>query len=301
MAPGRGPVDYGALYRLLGSVAAQTNDRGIKPNDRVALVVRNGPEAATAFLALACAATCAPLNPAYRREEMDFYLDDLKAQAVVVSRDLDSPVREAAQALGIAVLELDLDDKAPAGVFNLDVGTATSNGIPQRSPDDVVLLLHTSGTTSRPKLVPLTQRNLVASARNVSDTLELSRDDRCLNVMPLFHIHGLVAALLASLHAGGSIVCSPGFHPIRSFDWLRDFKPTWITAVPTMYQSLLARCADHSGIVRAHSLRFIRSSSASLPIAVFEQLEQTLRRASRRSVRNDGGRAPDGEQPAAAR
>lgn len=277
MAPGREPVDYGGLYRSLGSVAAQTNELGIKPTDRVALVVQNGPEAASAFLALACAATCAPLNPSYRREEMDFYLDDLQARAVVVCRTLDSPVREAAKARGIAVLELDFHAKTPAGVFSLGIGTSPSSSeMPQRRPDDVALLLHTSGTTSRPKLVPLTQWNLVASARNVSNTLKLGRDDRCLNVMPLFHIHGLVAALLASLYAGSSIVCSPGFHPIRSFDWLRDFKPTWITAVPTMYQSLLARCPDHSGIIRAHNLRFIRSSSASLPIPVLEELERTF-------------------------
>ena len=257
-------------------MTAQARDRGIRPDDRVALVVENGPEAATAFLAFSAAATCAPLNPLYRREEMDFYLDDLKARAVVVSRRLPSPVREAARARGIPVLELDIDLHSPAGVFALDAAAASRREPPEPGADDAALLLHTSGTTSRPKLVPLTQRNLVSSARHVSDTLALGRDDRCLNLMPLFHIHGLVAALLASLHAGGSIICSPGFHPIRSFDWLRELEPTWITAVPTMYQALLARRGDHGDVLRTHRLRFIRSSSASLPVAVFEQLEQTF-------------------------
>ena len=277
LAPQRVPLDYGTLFELLGSATVQLRDRGVESTDRVALVVPNGPEAATAFLALASAAACAPLNPAYRRAEMDFYLDDLKAPAVVVSRSLDSPVREAAEVRGIAVLELDVDPGMPAGVFSLaGVAAAPAATTPRRAHDDLALFLHTSGTTSRPKLVPLTQRNLIASARHVSETLALRPDDRCLNLMPLFHIHGLVAALLASIEAGSSVVCTPGFHPIRVFDWLRDFQPTWTTAVPTMYQSLLARCADHSDATRDHRLRFIRSSSASLPVTVSEELERTF-------------------------
>ena len=276
VAPGRTPLDYATLHDFLGSIVTQLRGHGIEPNDRVALVVQNGPEAASAFLALACAASCAPLNPAYRRNEMDFYLDDLRARALLVSRGLDSPVREAARDRGIAVLELTVDPDLPAGVFTLDAVASAPGTLPRRGPDDPALLLHTSGTTSRPKLVPLSQRNLVVSAKHVSETLALAPDDRSLNLMPLFHIHGLVASLLASLHAGGSVICSPGFHPIRVFDWLRDFQPTWFTAVPTMHQSLLAHCADHTETVRTQRLRFIRSSSAALPIGVFERLEQTF-------------------------
>ena len=277
LAPQRAPLDYATLFEFLGSTTAKLRDCGVASSDRVALVVQNGSEAATAFLALASAAACAPLNPAYRREEMDFYLDDLKVRAVVVSSSLDSPVREAAEARGIAVLELDVDPGMPAGVFSLTGGALVSAATPaRRAHDDLALFLHTSGTTSRPKLVPLTQRNLIASARNVSGTLALRPDDRCLNVMPLFHIHGLVAALLASMDAGSSVVCTPGFHPIRVFDWFREFRPTWTTAVPTMHQSLVARCADYGDVTRDHRLRFIRSSSASLPVTVFEELERTF-------------------------
>jgi oxalate---CoA ligase len=277
LAPQRVPLDYGSLSELLDSATVQLRERGIESSDRVALVVQNGPEAATAFLALASAAACAPLNPAYRRAEMDFYLDDLKARAVVVSRGLETPAREAAEVRGIAVLELDVDANLPAGVFSL-AGEAAAPAVttPRRADDDLALFLHTSGTTSRPKLVPLSHRNLVASARHVSATLALRPDDRCLNLMPLFHIHGLVAALLASIEAGSSVVCTPGFHPIQAYDWFREFQPTWTTAVPTMYQSLLARWADHGDAMRDHRLRFIRSSSASLPVIVSEELERTF-------------------------
>jgi oxalate---CoA ligase len=303
-APGRPALAYGALHGLLGSAVAGLRLRGVGPSDRVALVVENGPEAATAFLALAAAAVCAPLNPSYRRRELDFFLDDLRAGAVVVSSSLDSPVREAAAARGIPALELTPDLAAPAGVFRLGTPTdvsvrdmagsdpaasdmsrglsprhvATGRGRcgPVSDGGGVALLLHTSGTTSRPKLVPLTHRNLLASARNVARTLELGPADRCLNVMPLFHIHGLVAALLASLEAGGSVACTPGFHPIRVFDWLRELDPTWTTAVPTMHQSLLARAAVHEDVLRSHRLRFVRSSSAALPGPVAEQLERAF-------------------------
>ena len=104
----------------------------------------------------------------------------------------------------------------------------------------MALVLHTSGTTSRPKIVPLLQRNLAASARHIRTTLALTPEDRCLNIMPLFHIHGLIAAVLTSLSAGASIYCTPGFNALRFFHWLDDAKPSWYTAVPTMHQAILA-------------------------------------------------------------
>jgi acyl-CoA synthetase (AMP-forming)/AMP-acid ligase II/surfactin synthase thioesterase subunit len=272
---GRGPLDRGGLAALVGSAAAELSARGIARGDRVALVVENGPEAATAFLSLAAAAACAPLNPSYRRQELDFFLADLGARAVVVSSTLDTPARDAARALGLQLIELEPVDGGPAGIFRLDGAAPAPGPIPERAPAEHALLLHTSGTTARPKLVPLTHANLTASARNVAATLELGPTDRCLNVMPLFHVHGLVASLLASLHAGGSVTCTPGFHPIHMLAWLEECAPTWYTAVPTMHQGLLARApADNS--IPTGRLRFIRSSSAALPRPVLEELERTF-------------------------
>jgi oxalate---CoA ligase len=276
LAPGRAPLGYGELARLIASVGATLRDRGVGPRDRVALVVENGPEAATGFLALASAAAVAPLNPTYRREELDFYLSDLGVSAVVVSRALDSPAREAARELGAAVFELDASPGEAAGEFRLDGELLAPGAGPIPAPGDVALLLHTSGTTSRPKLVPLAHRHVAASAANVAGALELGPDDRCLNLMPLFHVHGLIAALLASVRAGASVACAPGFHALRVFEWLRELEPTWTTAVPTMYQSLLGRAPGHESLLRSHRLRFVRSSSAALPVPVLERLERTL-------------------------
>ncbi len=276
LAPGREALGYDELPGLVGAVAVRLRERGIGADDRVALVTRNGPEAALAFLSLATAAVCAPLNPTYRRNEYDFYLGDLRARAVVVDAGVEEPVREAARARGIDVIALELLADAPAGWFALGEPLDGAAELPDRDPEDVALLLHTSGTTARPKLVPLSHRNLTLSARNVAATLGLRPEDRCVNVMPLFHIHGLVAAVLASLTAGASVVCTPGFHPRRIFDWLGEHDPTWYTAVPTMHQSILSRWNEHEKVAGASRLRFARSSSAALPAPLLAQLEQTL-------------------------
>ena len=142
--------------------------------------------------------------------------------------------------------------------------------------DDVALVLHTSGTTSRPKIVPLSQTNICASASHIGTTLSLTPQDRCMNIMPLFHIHGLIAAVLSSLAAGASIYCTPGFNALRVFGWFADAAPSWYTAVPTMHQAILARAGRNADTIADMHLRFIRSSSSSLPPQVMAELEETF-------------------------
>ena len=104
----------------------------------------------------------------------------------------------------------------------------------------MALVLHTSGTTSRPKIVPLRQRNLARSAAGIVASLSLTAGDRSLQVMPLFHIHGLLAGLLAPLSAGGAVACTEGFDAFRFFGQLEALQPTFYTAVPTMHQMVLS-------------------------------------------------------------
>ncbi|MCW5983442.1 MAG: AMP-binding protein [Bryobacteraceae bacterium] len=276
LAPLRTPLTYGGLLALVESAAGEMNARGIRTADRVAIVLPNGPEMATSFVAVSAACTCAPLNPSYRFEEFDFYLSDLGAKAVIVPDGHDSPVRQVAAARDIAVIELAPELDRPAGVFRL--GGRPRSGSPAfASADDVALVLHTSGTTSRPKIVPLTQRNLVTSAASISNTLRLAPSDRCLNVMPLFHIHGLIGVVLSSLTAGAAVVCAPGFQAPRFFGWLDEFQPTWYSAVPSMHQAILERAAQNQDIVARSSLRFVRSSSSALPPQVMAKLEEVFR------------------------
>ncbi|MCP5371362.1 MAG: AMP-binding protein [Hyphomicrobiales bacterium] len=276
-APGRAPLTYGGLRALAADTAAVLNGWGIGRGDRVAIVLPNGPEMAAAFVAIATAASTAPLNPAYREDEFDFYLSDLNARALVVPAGADGPARAVAARRGIPVLELADDPEAPAGTFTLAGGAAAAAANPGPSQaDDEGLVLHTSGTTSRPKIVPLAQRNLAASAGHIGATLHLTPEDRCLNIMPLFHIHGLIAGVLTTLAAGAQIVCAPGFNALKVFAWLDEVRPTWYTAVPTMHQAILSRAARNPDVVAALDLRFVRSSSSSLPPPVMAELEQTF-------------------------
>ena len=278
-APDRKPMTYADLRALAERTVADMNARGIGRNDRVAIVLPNGPEMAAAFVAVGSGATTAPLNPAYRGEEFRFYLEDLGAKALFVEAGSESPAIEVAHDLGVTVYELDVPDGAPAGGFEISGAAETTGNDVQTgfaSPDDVALVLHTSGTTSRPKIVPLSQTNICASARNIGQTLSLSPEDRCVNIMPLFHIHGLIAAVLSSLAAGGSTYCTPGFDALRVFRWFEDATPSWYTAVPTMHQAILSRASRNQDIVDAMKLRFIRSSSSSLPPQVMAALEETF-------------------------
>ncbi|MDR6755126.1 acyl-CoA synthetase (AMP-forming)/AMP-acid ligase II [Mycoplana sp. BE70] len=272
-APGRVALTYRALRDFVGRIHRQLAARGIGAGDRVAIVLPNGPEMASAFVAIASGLSAAPLNPAYKQAEYEFYLSDLRPKLVLVDAGSDNPVRAAAERLGIAVAEIAVEEDAPAGVFSLWPEEA---GCVPPGPGDEALVLHTSGTTSRPKVVPLSQANLFASANNIAGTLQLTPQDHCLNIMPLFHIHGLMAVVLASVTAGASICCSPGFNALRFFGWAAEEKPTWYSAVPTMHQAILQRAERNPEAVTQMRLRFVRSSSASLPPAVFKALEETF-------------------------
>ena len=268
------PLSYKALLDQVCLVGSQMRALGLGQKSCVAIVLPNGPILATTFLAVSTWAVGAPLNPAYGAEEFRFYLSDLKAQALIVMTDNDSPSVAVAVELGIPVLQLSGDPTEPAGFFSLNLANMSNEPLEPARGDSVALLLHTSGTTARPKLVPLTQANLVASAKHIATTLQLSSADRCLNVMPLFHIHGLVASVLASLHAGASVVCTPGFQSPHFFDWMAASQPSWYTAVPTMHQAILLQAAIRSAAETPSGLRFVRSSSSPLAPSVMEELEQ---------------------------
>jgi acyl-CoA synthetase (AMP-forming)/AMP-acid ligase II/acyl carrier protein len=275
-APGRRALSYREMQAHVARTAATLHALGVGRGDRVAVVLPNGPEMATAFLAVASAATCAPLNPAYGETELDFYFEDLGVRALIVARGARSPAGDVARARSIPVLELAVPNDLKAGIFSLGEQDGLTGAPADAGPDDVALVLHTSGTTSRPKMVPLRHRNLCASAVSVRQTLALGPADSCLNVMPLFHIHGLVCALLASLSAGASVSCTPGFFAPQFLDWLAESDATWYTAVPTMHQAVLARAAAHSTSIARSRLRFIRSSSAALPPRVQSDLERVF-------------------------
>ncbi len=279
-------LSYDDLRATLARLRDRMRSLGVGVEDRIAVVLPNGPGAAVAFLAAAVTGCAAPLNPRYRSDELRFYLEDLGARVLVTGDGGGEAAREAAgeEVLRIRLqgsldaLELVPDDRhSGEGRSPVTSGghrAEPSGGIDDPGPDDVALVLHTSGTTSRPKIVPLRQRNLCRSAAGIAESLHLTAADCSLNVMPLFHIHGLLAGLLAPLSVGGSVAATEGFDAFRFFSQLRTLRPTYYTAVPTMHQMVLARSARHAGEARSAGLRFVRSSSASLPAPVLDDLRE---------------------------
>jgi acyl-CoA synthetase (AMP-forming)/AMP-acid ligase II/acyl carrier protein len=274
LAPGRLPMTYGALWMQANDVVRGLRSIGVGRTDRVAVVLPDGPEAAVAMIAVAAGAVCVPLNPGFTDDEYQRYFDELHLAALLTRADLNSASRRIAPILGIPVIDLSTRPNAGAGAFSI-VGQ-----VPQRvvddefasSTDDAFILL-TSGSTSRPKTVPLTHASVCLSACNVCIALELGSRDRLLSVLPLFHGHGLISGLLAALTAGSSAVCTQGFDATGFFSWLKEFRPTWYTAVPAIHQAILLAAHRHKQAARCYSLRLVRSASTSLSPEVLGGLE----------------------------
>ena len=269
-------LSYGGFKIFNEKISRQLAATNIINSDRAAIVLPNGPLMASSFLSISSYMSAAPLNPSYKQEEFEFYLDDLKPKFLLVEPNSKSLAVIAAKNLNIPVFEMKISDNQPLGTFELfDKETNYKNP----NDYDEALVLHTSGTTSRPKIVPLSNLNIFTSAVNISKSLKLTADDHCLNIMPLFHIHGLIAVLSASAKVGASVCASNGFNALKFLDLAETQNITWYSGVPTMHQAILLRAQKNSDKAKKLNLRFIRSSSASLPPAIFEQLNDIFETA----------------------
>ena len=266
-------LSYKDLKLFINKISKQLAGNGLSNKDRAAIVLPNGPYMASSFLAISSYMSAAPLNPSYKSEEYEFYLKDLNPKIVLVEKNSDNPVVDVAKKLKIELCEINPEKDGPSGIFNI-YENETEYSLPDEN--DESLVLHTSGTTSRPKIVPLTNKNIFSSAENISKSLNLSESDHCLNIMPLFHIHGLIAILASSMKAGASVCASNGFNAIKFLDLAKSEKINWYSGVPTMHQTILLRARRNSEIAKELKLRLIRSSSASLPPAVFKDLNDVF-------------------------
>jgi acyl-CoA synthetase (AMP-forming)/AMP-acid ligase II len=280
LAPGALALTYGGLFQRTQEVAAQLQRLGVGRQDRVALVLPNGPDLAVVLLALAATVICAPLNPTSGRHEFETHLAALQAQALMVPAGIDSPARDAARTLALDIIEVSPTSTGEAGAFAL-TGRLRQRRRRQRAaqPYDVAFILQTSGTTSQPKRVPLTHANVCTRAYNKAVAHGLEASDRCLNVMPLWYGHGLIHTLLVSLMAGSSVVCTPGFEATKFFAWMEEFQPTWYTAVPAMHQAILTQASQsqYRDVIARCPLRFVRSATASLSPQLRSDLERVFK------------------------
>ena len=268
--PGATTLSYAQYAYEIERTAELLAGAGVKPGRPVSIVLVNNLEFMVLFLAVARAgAVAAPLNPAYTVDEFKFFMEDADAQLAIVPPRAHLG-RDAANELGIPVLEASLDGGSV--VLSNGSGTLTKTvDAPAPSPEDVALFLHTSGTTSRPKGVPLTHANLMKSISNIKNHYVLTPEDTSIIVMPLFHVHGLMGASLSTLNSGGSLVIPERFSASSFWGLQKNYSATWYSAVPTIHQILLMRADDDNA--PHESFRFIRSCSSALAPAVFEKLE----------------------------
>lgn len=255
-------ITYDALRRQVMDMAGALAGEGIGRGDRVAIALPNGLPAIVSFLAASIAGTAAPLNPGYRREEFAFYLEDTNARVLIVPPEGAEEARQAA-AGRVPILTVEMD-----GGGSVRLSTNAARSVARPSPDAIALVLHTSGSTGRPKRVPLTHRNLAISIGNIANTYMLTEADVSLCVMPLFHVHGLMASTMATFLSGGAVVVPPRFNALSFWRTVREQRVTWYSAVPTIHQLVLARKA-----AEAHELRFVRSCSAALSPDLMARME----------------------------
>jgi acyl-CoA synthetase (AMP-forming)/AMP-acid ligase II len=261
-------ITYDSLRRQVMAAADAFARAGMRRGDRIAIALPNGLPVIVSFLAAAVAGTAAPLNPAYRYDEFCFYFEDTGARLLVVPPEgAEEARRAAAGKIPLAVADLD----AAGDVRITAPGGSASASSPQ--PGDIALILHTSGSTGRPKRVPLLHRNLAVSARNIVNTYRLTSGDVSLCLMPLFHVHGLLASTLSTLLSGGTVVAPSKFNPLSFWRIVREHRATWYSAVPTIHHLILARSSGSEKPAGAESLRFVRSCSAALPVEMAGKIE----------------------------
>src|SRR5688500_13548446 len=267
-------VSYAALKEQVMAVAEALAAAGVKRGDRIGTALPNGLPNIVTFLAASMVGTAAPLNPAYKEDDFKFYLDDTNARFLLLPPDGAEEARRAAGDT-VPIMAVDLDESGQVRLSQGPGAEAPRKPFAPPSVDDVALILHTSGSTGRPKRVPLTHAQLSISARNVAQTYQLTAKDVSLCVMPLFHVHGLVASTLSTLLSGGTVVVPAKFNPLSFWRTVRETKATWYSAVPTIHNLLLSR-AGAERPAGAEGLRFIRSCSASLPAEMMDQMERVF-------------------------
>jgi acyl-CoA synthetase (AMP-forming)/AMP-acid ligase II/acyl carrier protein/NRPS condensation-like uncharacterized protein len=267
-------MTYRALWISTEDTLRELRSLGVGRGDRVAVALPDGPEAAVTMLSIAACAVCVPLNPGFTADECQSYFAELGVAALITRLDANSASRAAALALRIPVVDLPASPRGGFGPFDI-VGKRKrriSEGDFASGTDDAFILL-TSGSTSRPKMVPLTHASVCLSAHNVGASIALEARDRLLSVLPLYHGHGLISGILGALAAGSSAVCTSGFNAAAFFEWLNEFRPTWYTAVPLIHQAVLSEGNGRRHDAQRSSLRLIRSASSTLAPKVLCGLE----------------------------
>jgi len=272
-------ITFGQLQEHANRFVAGLNSAGFRRNDRIAIVMPDGPEIAVTLVSVACGFTAIPLNPAYTEKEFEQYFSNINAKALLVERGSRSPSIEVAKSLGLDLFELAVRDGSEAGPFAL---TALDSRGEKEEPDfakpeDIAFVLLTSGTTALPKRIPLTHTNLCWGIYSMCkpSNYHYTTADRNLLVFPLFHAGGMMI-LLRLLHVKGTTICAPWFRTSEFFEWLDRTRPTTYIGAPTMHQIIVAMVKDHREVVARSSLKWIVTGAAATPLKLMRDLEETF-------------------------
>jgi len=260
-------LTYEKLKGQIDKIVGDFKRLGLE-NKRVAVLAGNGPEALISVLACASSAACAPLNPTIKSQELERLIAELGLDAVLALADFD--FGDIGKQVPIFKVESVGGRLELRGINSLKLNKKA------KKSNNIAIILHTSGTTAKPKIVPLKSSNILASAKNIISILKLSEKDICLDLMPFFHVHGLMVAV-STLLSGGTVICPPKFEANQFYQWIKEFGPTWFTASPTIHQSILDLARQNRKIIKKSQLRFIRSSSAAMPIKLLAELEKKWR------------------------
>lgn len=277
LAPGRSPLSFGQLPLTLDSVRAALNGFGIGRGDLVVVALPKGPEMAVCFVGVASCAVAVPLNPEYADDEFARYLSRIRPKAIILPAGSVDAARRQAGALGIPIIDLAFDPTQGVGTFALH---GERRGNPERpgwnDADDVALILLTSGSTGKSKLVPDRQHHIAAYAREASKMYGLGRADRNIHIMPMFHGHGTKSSLLVPLLLGAGVVCPDRFDVPTFFENIERFRPTWYSAGYATHHMILDQIERFRAVARAARLRFIRSGSGRLDPKIMLGLEEAF-------------------------
>eukprot|EP01054_Gregarina_sp_Poly1_P008951 Gregarina_sp_Poly_1__8950@NODE_542_length_7588_cov_207_337721_g429_i0_p4_GENE_NODE_542_length_7588_cov_207_337721_g429_i0NODE_542_length_7588_cov_207_337721_g429_i0_p4_ORF_typecomplete_len355_score49_39AMPbinding/PF00501_28/2_2e57_NODE_542_length_7588_cov_207_337721_g429_i043305394 len=281
--PSQGCIDACSFQRQLVVVLTELKQHESIQGTSIALVSRNTAEYIVMFLAVA-GLSCANalINPKFKESEFVHAMEDMKCDIALLESEGHGEAEAAAKKLKIPVFKFlwDFETSLPTPHLVTDTGCRV---LPAPDVDrflkprgsDVCLKLHTSGTTSHPKIVPITHINCCVTMGNIAKTYKWDpQTDRGLLIMPLFHVHGLFAGCLSPLSRGSQVVLPQGygFHKTTFCEDVEKYQITWATAVPSMWQILLASRSLFPER-RFSSLRFIRGCSSALPPPIAELLE----------------------------
>jgi oxalate---CoA ligase len=270
------PLTYRELQRQIGEIRTCLRQAGFGRDARIAVGIAGSADAACTIIGVACSATAVPLDPKLTIAEVERCLLILRPSAVIVLRDIGSAARHVAEQHGFPIIEASPTQSGKLGLQLAAPRIGAQCPLDDPDPDAPAFILHTSGTTVAPNLVPFSHRNVLASANRIRTWFGLTPQDRCLNVSPVYYSHALTTTVFPPLLTGGSIAFPSNPLNANLSEWLGALRPTWYSAGPTLHLAVAEKAQLHPDIRAMHCLRFVSSAGARITGQVRDDLQNAL-------------------------